>query len=197
MTPHAQDTEIWVDWIRKVCDPSIYLDIGAGDGFDCGEVQKAFPGCRCIAIEPHEEWYEGLSVEMHRDVIGAANDYRVFYVKQVAGIHGLYSRRDKPNETVRALPVRALDHFCEREGIKSIDAMKIDVEGAAWDVLAGAEGIIPTVQAIHVETEWITLFDEQRLEPEVFGLLSHYGMRKVWENRVEDLGQGDSIWVRQ
>ena len=197
MTPHAKDTDIWIEAIRSVCYPSVYMDIGAGDGFDCGVVKNAFPDCRCIAIEPVEVWEIGDPVERLRDVIAAENEDRVFHVKGMPGIHGLYSRTSHGDDHMLALPARTLRHVCEREQIKSIDAMKIDVEGAAWDVLVGAGDLLLSVKAIHIETEWVELFKGQHLEHEVFRILQSYGLTKTWENRVVDLGQGDSIWLRQ
>ena len=197
-TPHATDTGIWVDWIRKVCNPRVYLDVGAGDGFDCALVGAAFPYCRAVAIEPWEEWSVGTEyIQKYRDVIGRANKHECFYIKNQPGIHGLYSRTAVPTVSVEARPVRTLQHFCEKEGIPSIDAMKVDVEGAAWDVLSGASDLLKSVSAVHVETEWLELFDGQRQQSDVFGLLKRAGLEMVWEHRVEELGQGDSIWVRQ
>jgi FkbM family methyltransferase len=195
-TPHAKDTLIWIDAIKSVCNPLVYLDIGAGDGFDCGIVKNAFPDCRCLAIEPWEAWDLHPDVEPHRQVIGALNEHRCFYVKEIAGIHGLYSRETVATARVEALPVLTLEHFCEREGVVFVDAMKIDVEGAAWDVLIGAGKILDTVKAVHIETEWLFLFAGQHLEDHVFPFLLSAGLTKTWENRVDDLGQGDSIWVR-
>lgn len=196
--PRAADTEKWIEFIASVCSPLVYLDIGAGDGYDCAKVKSFFPDCRCVAIDPVAPWCdESETVDRYRDVIAAENDYRVFHVKSIPGIHGLYSRESHVTDKALALPARRLDHFCEREGIKNIDAMKIDVEGAAWDVLMGAGDLLDTVKIIHVETEWLPLFKGQQLEVEVFRLLGQSGMKKIWENRVEDLGQGDSIWVRQ
>ncbi len=197
MTPHAKDTALWVDAIRSVCDPSIYIDVGAGDGFDCAQVKLAFPDCRCLAIEPYEAWEVDGGIEKYRDVIGHSNSWSLFYVKQHPGVHGIYSRTAVLDEAVLARPIRTLAHFCERENIQQVDAMKIDVEGAAWDVIAGAQDIFKTVKAVHVETEWLSLFDGQRLESEVFLLLAHAGLTQIHSDRVEELGQGDSIWVRQ
>jgi len=173
------------------------MDIGAGDGFDCGLVKDAFPSARCIAIEPVEIWDVDDRVEKHRDVISFEDDDRVFHVKKQAGIHGLYSRVSECDDHILALPVRTLRHFCEREQIPAIDAMKIDVEGAAWDVLVGAGDLLSDVKAIHIETEWLPLFKDQHHEDAVFRILRSYGFTKTWENRIEALGQGDSIWLRR
>jgi FkbM family methyltransferase len=197
VTPHAADTDIWIEAIRSVCYPSVYMDIGAGDGFDCGLVKNAFPDCRCIAIDPVEKWEVDDRVEKYRDVISFENDDRVFHVKKIAGIHGLYSRVTEADDHMLALPARTLRHVCEREMIPNVDAMKIDVEGAAWDVLVGAGDFLRGTKAIHVETEWLPLFKGQHLEDDVFRILKSYGFTKTYENRVEDLGQGDSIWLRQ
>ncbi len=138
MTPHAKDTELWINSIRSVCDPKVYLDIGAGDGYDCAQVKAAFPLCRCIAIEPYEAWEVDGGIDKYRDVIGHSDSWHLFHVKTVPGVHGIYSRTAVADQEVVAKPIRTLRHFCAREYIPTIDAMKIDVEGAAWDVIAGA-----------------------------------------------------------
>ena len=196
MTPHAADTAIWIDYLREV-HPSVYLDVGAGDGYDCGVVKEAFPDCRCVAIEPYESWIAPSGVERYREVIGLENNHCVYHIKSIPGIHGMYSRISVPTLHRDVREVRTLDSFCSRENIAEVDALKIDVEGAAWDVIAGAPETFAKVKIVHIETEWIELFKGQRLESEVFMLLGDAGLEKVWENRVEELGQGDSIWIRK
>lgn len=197
MTPHAEDTQEWIDRIRSICVPRVYLDIGSGDGFDCGLIKEAFPGTRCIAIEPYESWEVGDQVEKHRDVIGDRNGECLFYVKDLSGVHGMYPRLSRTTISTSVMDVVTLDSFCKREGIEFVDAMKIDVEGAAWDVLIGASEVLKTVKAVHIETEWVGLFNGQTLEDAVFPVLERSGLTQVWSYRVENLGQGDSIWLRQ
>jgi FkbM family methyltransferase len=187
------------DWIEEVCGsrPAVYLDVGAGDGFDCEVIAERFPSLRAIAIDPVEEFVCSDRVETYRAVIGQPASQRPFYVKAIPGIHGIYSRPVVDTVEVLTLPVVTLDAFVGLLGITRVDAMKIDVEGAAWDVLQGAHHVLQTVRAVHIETEWLELFTGQRVEADVFPLLTAAGLECVWTHRVEDLGQGDTIWVRK
>lgn len=194
---HAKDTDIWIDVLReRVPMMASYIDVGAGDGHDCQQVKSAFPFARCIAVDPVEAWAEGIRVERHRDVIGFHGSPRTFHRVEAPGVHSLYKRSCfGALETTECKPI-ALDKFLRRRGLHAVDAMKLDAEGAAWDVLMGATNALRKLKALHVETEWLPLFDGQHLEPDVFKILESAGLERIWSNRVEDLGQGDSIWVR-
>lgn len=199
MTPHADDLDRLIATIDQYCRglPQVYLDVGAGDGYDCEQIANRYPYCRCIAIDPVEDWI-CTWIERHRLVFGAKiNPMMPFFVKPMgSGISSLYDR--VPVQTIAKydLPVTTLDAFCQERNLK-VDAMKLDVEGAAWDVLVGAPYTLSTLKVLHVETEWLTLFKDQHLEPEVFSLLTAAGLTCIWTHRVEELGQGDSLWVRQ
>jgi FkbM family methyltransferase len=51
----------------------------------------------------------------------------------------------------RSVPMVALDDFCLREGITSVDLLKVDVEGFEGQVLKGAQRILAQRPAIALE----------------------------------------------
>jgi FkbM family methyltransferase len=61
-----------------------------------------------------------------------------------------------------------LDNFCQAEGIKEIDFLQIDVQGADLQVLEGASSVLETsVLAVQVEVEFSHLYVSQPLFADV------------------------------
>lgn len=66
------------------------------------------------------------------------------------------------------LDTTTLDHFCQEEGVKEIDFLQIDVQGADLDVLEGAKKILSCgILAIQVEVEFSHLYINQPLFADV------------------------------
>jgi hypothetical protein len=51
--------------------------------------------------------------------------------------------------------IETLDDYCSREGIESIELLKIDVEGFEFDVLSGAHRMLAHTEALIVEVSLI------------------------------------------
>lgn len=49
------------------------------------------------------------------------------------------------------VPMITIDHYCEKHGIKSIDLLKIDVEGYDVHVIEGAMSMLPNIKYIQFE----------------------------------------------
>ena len=51
-----------------------------------------------------------------------------------------------------------LEELMDRCGIEAVDLLKLDCEGAEWDILPAAEGVLPRVRQIcmefHCERGW-------------------------------------------
>jgi FkbM family methyltransferase len=82
---------------------------------------------------------------------------------------GLFAVRE-----VRSIPVSTLDEVAQREGLL-VDCLKVDVEGAALDVLVGGERTLRDVIALEVEAEMNPLFEGEALFPEVDSFLRERG----------------------
>jgi FkbM family methyltransferase len=67
---------------------------------------------------------------------------------------------------VQTIAVESLDEVFRREDLL-VDVLKIDVEGAALDVLVGAEGSLEDALVLEVEAEMNPLFEDEALFPQI------------------------------
>ncbi|MFC1516088.1 FkbM family methyltransferase [Thermodesulfobacteriota bacterium] len=78
------------------------------------------------------------------------------------------------NFKVIEVETKTLDTICEKEHIKHIDLLKIDVEGTEYEVLEGARSILQQTGVIFVETCFIPFRKNQKLFSHVDLLLRDY-----------------------
>ncbi len=150
---YAQNFEDVMLWrALKHIECGFYIDVGANDP-DAHSVTKAFydRGWRGINIEPLSQWYEQLEEKRPRDInlqlaAGAERGEMAFYEladtglstseKAIAERHEIELGYTKHERTV---PVETLNSICDRLHLAPIHFLKIDVEGAEKDVLAGID----------------------------------------------------------
>jgi FkbM family methyltransferase len=137
-------------FLERVLRPGdVVVDVGASIGGVA--LPAARIGCRVLAIEPELENFErlranialnGLAVELLRLAITDRIGTAVLYVFPRArrGHHSL-----APSEAAtgsQAVECTTIDALLERQRIERVDLLKIDVEGAEPEVLAGAAGAL-------------------------------------------------------
>ncbi|MBX9759746.1 MAG: FkbM family methyltransferase [Beijerinckiaceae bacterium] len=150
---YAQNLEDYVLWRALGEKPSgFYIDVGGGhpvaDNVSCWFY---LAGWRGIVVEPQDNLAHMYAHVRPRDAIfhgvaGAASGEVEFHV--VDRLHGMSSLRadaaataaqfGAAYTTVRA-QMATLNDLIEREGAREIDFLKIDVEGAEAQVLAGLD----------------------------------------------------------
>ena len=129
-----------------------YIDIGAGhpvaDNVSCWFYQRGWHG---IVVEPQPELAALYARLRPRDkvvqaLVGRTHGERDFFL--VERLHGFSTTIERYAQNAQALgvgyrslrlPVVTLAALCETQGIREIDFLKIDVEGAEAEVLAGAD----------------------------------------------------------
>lgn len=129
-----------------------YIDIGAGhpiaDNVSFWFYERGWQG---IVVEPQPELaalYQRLRPRdiAFRGLIGRESGEIDFHV--VDRLHGLSTTREDvaqkardfgANYQTRRMLVTTLAELCESHGVRSIDFLKIDVEGAEGDVLLGGD----------------------------------------------------------
>ena len=129
-----------------------YIDVGAGhpvaDNVSCWFYQR---GWRGIVVEPQPELAALYARLRPRDtvvqaLVGRTNGERDFFL--VERLHGFSTTIERHAQNAQALgvgyrslrlPVVTLASLCEAQGVGEIDFLKIDVEGAEPDVLAGGD----------------------------------------------------------
>jgi len=129
-----------------------YIDVGAGhpvaDNVSCWFYQRGWQG---IVVEPQPELAALYARVRPRDtvvqaLVGRTNGERDFFL--VERLHGFSTTIERHAKNAQALgvgyrslrlPVVTLASLCEAQGVGEIEFLKIDVEGAEPDVLAGGD----------------------------------------------------------
>jgi FkbM family methyltransferase len=161
-------------------DARVVLDVGAGYGETVGIYLRAFPSGSIFAFEPTPDAAAELRVRYATEpveVIAAA-------VGAVPGTASLRVNRFQPTssllataatgssfwgdglletEAVLTVSLVTLDDFCEERRLKTVDLLKIDVQGAERQVLEGARGLLErrAVRALYFEVLMVETYEGQ------------------------------------
>jgi len=183
--------------IIKKFDPSLQFkiaEIGAhphdseiGEPFHI--LLDFFPNSKIYAFDIDKNECEKLNksakkgLKFYPFALGKKNEIRKFYVTNKPECSSLY----KPNEKLlklynnlsgallkdtKDIQTITLDEFCEKETIKYLDFIKIDVQGAELDVLQGAKKSLENILCIITEVEFIDHYIDQPLYGDICSYLS-------------------------
>lgn len=149
-----------------------------------------FPSSKIYAFDIDKNECEKLNksakkgLEFYPFALGKKNEIRKFYVTNKPECSSLY----KPNEKllklynnlsgaflkdIKDIQTITLDEFCEKEKIKYLDFIKIDVQGAELDVLQGAKKSLENILCIITEVEFIDHYIDQPLYGDICSYLSN------------------------
>jgi len=194
------NNEEFVSLINKHFKPSQInriVEVGALDGEDAAFYKKAFPHAHVTAIEGLKENFDEHSpegVEWLNLIIASYDGEVVYNVKKINGIHGIYDRGPQYGEEKRTVKCHRLDSIIK----EPIDVMKIDVEGATYDIFEGMGDLLKTLKIMHIETETIAYFSGQKvLHDGVYRFLHKSGFTclKDASARINSGKQYDSVWI--
>ena len=113
------------------------------------------------------------------------------------GISSLYKHNFVDGDKFEkiAVPAIRMDSFIENNNIKKIDFLKIDVEGANYEVLDGFGDKLKIVKAIHLESEHKMIWNGQKIFNDQKILLENFNFEMVYFYKF--IEQSDSFWVRR
>jgi len=182
------------------------VDAGSLDGNDAELLWKAFPHSKSYAIEGLPDNFNTFiknrsNITGIHAVIASHDGECTYYQKDINGIHGIYDRGASYGTQTLTLPCYTMDTIMKKNDIKSIDVIKIDVEGATLDLLQSfSDNQLHAIKIMHIETETYPFFKGQKLHEEVCAFLENNDFKCVDMTYAEitpGCYQSDSVWVNK
>jgi FkbM family methyltransferase len=158
----------------------IIIDCGANIGLSAAYFKRRYPTALVIAYEPDPDIFDVLkenvgrllleNVTLHQKAIWIENGCIDF---QIEG--GLSGRIPKPDDGDRRMVVPCVRLKDFLEGFPHIDMLKIDIEGAEYEVLMDSQEVIGKCQ--HIFIEYHSHRDEAQKLHEILLMLNQKGYR--------------------
>lgn len=181
------------------------MEIGSLNGNDARLYKSRYPNANVYCIEGLKDNFD-LYIKDSTDIIpinvivtnfdGTVS----FHKKNINGIHSIYNRgNDYGTEILTNQTCKTFDTICNEYKIPNIDVIKIDVEGATFDVLSGMKERVKDIKIMHIETESTPFFEGQKLHDEVANYLISMDFELIKISRVNISGgfQHDSVWINK
>ncbi|MEQ1697034.1 MAG: FkbM family methyltransferase [Hyphomicrobiaceae bacterium] len=134
--------------------------IDVGVAFGTPDLYELGPNAQIELFEPQPQFHDLLErgimrqrkCRLHKIAIGAANGEATFHLSGPASA-SLLGTLDKPGRTFPTMlvPVRRLDDVLKPADLIRPAILKIDTEGYELAVLEGAEGLLPSIDAVILE----------------------------------------------
>lgn len=192
---------IWGDQFARlvqkyVTDTPVLYEIGAFDGHDVTLFLEVIPEAKVVAFEasPYtfDMYLSNAPFQAYNIAVGNKTGKTTFYESHERTISSLYPRSEYQWKQV-TVPETTLDDFIQSHSVPVPTVVKIDAEGATYDVLLGMTKTLPTVKVLYLETEDHPYWEGQKLHEEVVTLLPDYECILFHDNNH----QFDSIWIRK
>jgi len=186
--------------INKV--PQTIFEIGAREANDSIGFKNRYPQSIVYAFEAHPDCYLAHYDNVIKNNVNYYNigmwdkeTEIVFYDKNISsGISSFRNRGDQYGTNKFILKTSTPLKFVNEKNIKSIDILKIDVEGCTYEILQGFGDFIKNIKLMHIETERHQHFEGQYTEDKIFELLLNNNF-KLLEHSWCCLEQYDSVWI--
>ena len=121
------------------------IDGGAQAGFFVLYCRALNPDVKILAIEPDEDNLELLNqhieinnlknIEVIPAALAAKSGLRDFYISSDTHNHGLFKILVPKINRISKIKTFSLEDFLREQGIESVDLLKLDIEGAEFEVL--------------------------------------------------------------
>jgi FkbM family methyltransferase len=168
-------------------EPAVIIDGGANIGFVTHEFHSRFNASKIYSIEPNpvvyaklQESYLGNQNVVALNVgISRTPGKMTFNINANTGTssflepnayHGTHLAKKKAE--AKEIETIGLDAFAEREGIKVLDILKLDIEGFELEALKGAEQLLKE-QRVHAILLEVNLIESYVGQPLFHQIASH------------------------
>jgi FkbM family methyltransferase len=170
----------------------VAFDIGANVGQTALMMREVFPRAIIHAFEPSPSTFAQLKVGVSADSniilnncgVGAQDGTLEFSENSASDMSSflpLGSEGWGEVEGKIAVPVVTVDSYCRRNGLSSIDILKIDTQGFDFEVLKGADRMLSNAQIglVFMEVIFAPLYEGLPRFDAIFGFLTDRAYRLV------------------
>ena len=192
----------------------IILDVGAHVGDETELYQNYFSGSKIFCFEPFSESCDYLkrrfindsNINVVETALGIKDETRPLYVSKFSNLNSL----QRPNERAwgftdkKSVDVETttIDHFCNKNDIKHIDILKLDVQGSELDVLLGSKTILEkgNISLVYVEWQVVPLYENHHKYYKIAEFLAgfeyeFFNLYNINEARSGQIRWGDAIYT--
>lgn len=183
--------------LRKfIPEDATILEAGTCDGTDTEEFAKVFPKGHIYGFECMPNYFSQATARLQsyrnvsiypfalNDKPGTLDFYVSTQQNEVTGsgsilrpkLHKELHPSIRFDETIKVEAI-TIDDWAERNGIKSIDFMWLDLQGAELKALHGAPRILKTVRGIFMEVSLIETYENVPLYDQVKTYLNNLGFQ--------------------
>lgn len=193
--------------------PETILEVGSRDGHDSKFYQNSFnvKDENVFIVEPNPTQFERISIDYPNYTLfnyaislkeGVSDFNQVInggaYGMDPIGVSSLLDRSDdfyRRFETIKVKVNTITGKTLMSKINKDIDICKIDVEGLSYEVIESFGDEIQKIKTIHVETEHVEFWSQQKLHSDVVELLQSKNFEMVYENK--NPSQSDTVWINK
>jgi FkbM family methyltransferase len=172
--------------------PTLIIDVGSNRGDVTSKYLELFPSVYIHAFEPYSDSYtifeklfgHNKKIVLNKYALSSdTNDKQLHINKSVDTNSFLESTllgvsSDKSCTTTGKVLVKCdtLDNYCKKEGIETIDILKIDTQGFEIEVLKGASHLLKEnkIKMIYCEAYFQCQYKSQPLFQDILQYLSSY-----------------------
>jgi FkbM family methyltransferase len=177
------DKQAWEVLKRNGFTPRTIIDVGAAVGKWTSQVITIFPNAKYLMVDPLKENEKALriiteknpNVQFWSGAVGKHSGELEFHVHgdQSSMFDSTWGRAG----ILRRVPMKRLDDLVKELGVEDVDALKLDVQGAEMEVLAGASEILKGCKVVQVEVSFRRFYEKAPLAHEVIRFFAEQGFR--------------------
>lgn len=177
-------------WREEACDARLILDVGANAGIFSLAALAAQPSALVHAFEPTPEIAARLQdtaalngldqLNVHQEAVSSKDGHAT--LKRCRGELGTNEGMNfiAPQQGASAdgsVRTVCLDSFCQRQGIESIDLLKLDIQGHEHSALSGAQNLLSDgrIGTVFTELNWAQNNDQPCAASESIRILEGSG----------------------
>jgi len=177
------DMESWTSLREHGYRPRAIVDVGAAGGKWTSQVLEIFPEAQFLMVDPLKENESALKALAggHPNVrywSGALGSHAGELDLHVHGNQSsMFTSEWGQGAEVRRVPLRTLDALAQELGFGEIDGLKLDVQGAELEVLAGATETLRRCKVVQVEVMFRQVYERAPLAHDIVRFFAEQGFR--------------------